>query len=182
LLGVSQGGRIALRYATLRADRLRSLVVQGAAVDGFSVDAPDAERIPIDEFVALARAGDLDALRGRWSAHPMMSLAGASRENRELVRDIVADYEGRDLVAFDPAHYTWPRDVLADLEIFPRPTLLLTGARETEARKAHAAKLLSTLPDVRERVLAHSGHLSNLTEPDPWNETVRAFCLGAEPV
>ena len=39
LLGMSQGGRLAMRYAVTRPQRLRSLVLQGAVVDG--LDIPD---------------------------------------------------------------------------------------------------------------------------------------------
>lgn len=180
LLGMSQGGRIALRFAAVAGNRLSSLLLQGPVIDGFVVPEPEAERIPIDDYAALARRGDLETFRALWAAHPMMSLANATRANRRLVRDLLVDYEGRDLVAFDPVQYAAPPGLLEGLSAFPRPALILTGERETASRKAHAEQLLETLPDAREVVLPGSGHLSNLEAPEAYNTEVRRFCLAAD--
>lgn len=180
LLGMSQGGRIALRYAAERAGRLRSLLLQGPVIDGFEAPETETERIPIDEYAALARRGALDTFRERWAAHPMMSLAHAPPASRRLVREVLADYEGRDLVAFDPAQYAQPAGLLDRLSTFPHPVLILTGELETEARQAHAARLLATLPHAREVRLPRSGHLCNLVAPEAYNEEVRTFCLAAD--
>ena len=58
--------------------------------------------------------------------------------------------------------------------------LILTGARETRARRRAAGILLEALPRARERLLPDSGHLSNLTEPDAYNAAVRDFCREAD--
>jgi len=180
LLGMSQGGRIALRYAATRGERLRSLVLQGAAVDGMAVETPEKERIPIDGFAALARAGELETLRRRWLAHPMMRLDPGQEEAARRLQAIMADYDGADLLRAPPAIPDPGTAVLDALATFRVPTLILTGGRETRARKVIATRLLDLLPDARETILARSGHLSNLTEPEAYNEAVRSFCLAAE--
>lgn len=47
LLGMSQGGRVAARYAVSRPERLRSLILQGPAVDG---DEPERFNAAVMEF------------------------------------------------------------------------------------------------------------------------------------
>ena len=71
-------------------------------------------------------------------------------------------------------------DVLAAMRTFQAPTLIITGANETQTRKDHAALLDQRLAHCREIVLHESGHLSNLTEPERYNEAVLTFCLDVE--
>lgn len=176
LLGMSQGGRIALRYAVTRPERVRSLVLQGAAVDGLSVATDEEERIPIEEYAQLARQGRLAEVRQRWLSHPLMKLDHGSRNEALLVRKILDGYYGRDLLALDTKSYSYPVNVLSSLARLHFPVLVLTGAQESDARKRHAAELLRRLPDCREVVLEEGGHLCNLTDVTAYNDAVRDFC------
>ena len=179
-LGMSQGGRIALRYSVTRPERVRSLVLQGAAVDGMSAAENDAERIPLREYAELAQEGNLNEVRQRWLRHPLMRLEPGFANESIHVRRIVDGYFGRDLLTPGPAGYAYPIDVLSCLHDFQKPVLLITGAAESESRKQHAAELLRRLPDCREIVLEGGGHLCNLTAAGKYNDAVRAFCLGVE--
>lgn len=176
LLGLSQGGRIALRCAAAGPDRLRSLIVQGAPLAGEEHDGPVEERIPLDEFADLAKAGRLDVLRRRWLKHPMTRLGEDHPEAERLLREMVADYSGADLINGGWRLHGAETDVLQTIAEAALPVLILTGARETEARRRSARLLLESLPDARELVLPHSGHLSNLTEPETYNAAVIDFC------
>jgi pimeloyl-ACP methyl ester carboxylesterase len=180
LLGMSQGARIALRFAATRPDLLRSLLLQAPAIDGFAPGTPDPERIPLDEFVRLAREGRIGEVRKRWLAHPMMMLDGKLAHERARLDAMMEGYEGADLLA-DPKRATpFTVDVSAALRRFRAPCLLLTGARETAARRAHARRLLDLLPDCREVIFPASGHLSNLSEPRSYNRYVAEFCALAD--
>ena len=61
-----------------------------------------------------------------------------------------------------------------------RNVLERASARETAARSRHAATLAATIPGALEVVLEESGHLSNLAEPDVYNQAVIAFCRDVE--
>ncbi len=180
LLGMSQGARVALRFAALHSARLRSLILQGAVVDGVTVPENDEELIPLGEYVDLASAGRLDAVRAAWLAHPMMALPPEALDARRLLKELLADYEGADLLPFEPTAYTCDVDVLAQLGESSPPMLLLTGADETDARKAHALALLEAVGDAREILLENSGHLCNLTATESYNDAVMAFCSGVD--
>lgn len=175
LLGVSQGGRVALRYAATRPERLRSLLLQGAVVDGLDIPEPEAERVPVARFAEMAAAGHLDEVIADWLAHPMMSLPPGHAAEQRLLEEIVGDYRGADLVHFDPSHYTFDIDVLEALSTRSPPILILTGAHETLARKRHAQVICERTDECSEIVFADSGHLSNLTEPGRFNRVVADF-------
>ena len=176
LLGMSQGARLALRYAVTRPQRLRSLLLQGAVADGLSVVEYENEQVPLAEYAELVRNGRLDELRRRWLEHPLMSLRPGNEAARRLVNEILGDYTGADLLDFSPDSYAFSQDVPGQLALLQTPTLLLTGAGETRRLRAYAQKLLEIIPDCREVVFDHSGHLSNLTEPDLYNGEVIRFC------
>lgn len=176
LLGMSQGGRIALRFAVTRPERLRSLILQSAAVDGMESAVANIEHIPLEDYAKLARAGRVDLVRERWMAHPMMAVDGQHPAARQLLDEILSTYKGTDLVDFSGSRYTFPLDVVDALRALQVPTLLLTGAHETKSRRAHAQKLLALIPHVREIVFDHSGHLCNLVEPELYNRRVEEFC------
>lgn len=176
LLGMSQGGRIALRYAVTRPVRLRSLILQGAVVDGFEIADADLERIPIEDFAQLARTGRIDELQQRWMDHPIMAIGARYPSARKLLHEIISTYTGADLVDFSASHYAFPLSVADELPRLTAPTLLLTGAHETTARRTHAQRLLKLVPDSREIIFEQSGHMCNLTEPELYNRCVEEFC------
>jgi pimeloyl-ACP methyl ester carboxylesterase len=182
LLGVSQGGRIALRYAATRPERLRSLLLQGAVVDGLDIDESDAERVPVADFAALAADGRLDEVKSRWLAHPLMQLPAGHAEEEALLRQIVTDYGGSDLLSFERSHYAFDADILGALADSNLPVLLLTGAAETDARKAHAEAIRQAVRNCREIFFEKSGHLPNLTEAGAVNACIREFLLAVDDV
>jgi pimeloyl-ACP methyl ester carboxylesterase len=177
LLGVSQGGRLALRYASRRPERLTSLILQGAVLDGFQAEEGPGEALPLDAWRALAAAGRIDEVRRQWLAHPLMSAGITDPALREALAGIVADYPGTDLTSNAAGSIRAEPGTLAKLDL---PTLLITGALETRARKAHARHLLALLPGASEIAMPASGHLSNLSEPGRYNTTVLAFVREAE--
>lgn len=132
------------------------------------------------EYAALARAGRLDEVRQLWLQHPMMKLGTEFSAESRLLRDILADYAGTDLLHLDADSYGFETDVVTALDTLNLPTLVLSGASETDARKRHAREILSRVADSKEVSLKDSGHLSNLTEPATYNRAVREFCLEAE--
>ena len=178
LLGVSQGGRLALRYAATRPQRVRSLILQGAVLDGY--DAPDApgESVPLAHFRELVSRGDIDQMRSEWLLHPLMRRGIGSAGQRALLAAMVSDYHGQDLITAPTPDRDV--DVAALLSAQSIPTLIVTGSLETDARKQHAAHLLGVLSGSAEVVIEGAGHLSNLSHASRYNELVMEFCCAIE--
>jgi len=179
LLGMSQGGRIALRFAVRQPGRVRSLVLQAPAVDGFEPSAAE-EPIPLREYSNLARQGDLQRVRELWAAHPMLTAGDTDGSVAGLLAPILADYQGLDLYDYTPDDLEYPVNVAAEVVHLDLPVLILTGVLETAARREHSDFLMAHMRQASEVLFPRSGHLSNLTEPDKYNRAVLDFCLRVE--
>ena len=131
IVGMSQGGRVAMRYAIARPARVTGLVLQGAPLDDTPLPlAADASVLPIARLTDLLRRNDRVALARELSQHPLMS-AGARRPQVQAEIDaMLQDYRGEDLLRFSttPAEYALLR--AADLAVIEAPTLVITGSNE----------------------------------------------------
>ncbi len=172
LLGVSQGGRLALRYAALRPGKVRSLVLQGAALDGYDAGEDPDEAVPLAKYTRWAADGEMERLRADWMSHPLMS-AGVDAELRSALRAMVADYTGRDLLVSSPT--VTPDDIGARLATQPLPVLIITGEYEIAERRRQAEHLLELLPRARHVIVEGAGHLVNLSHPARFNNLVTGF-------
>jgi pimeloyl-ACP methyl ester carboxylesterase len=148
-------------------------VAQGVVIDGYTPKLPDDEPIPLEHYAELARRGKLEELRNDWLAHPLMSSDPLTAAQKEALAQIVAGYRGADLLGGPGAT---PAPALIDkLAATPVPTLIITGERETAGRRAHAEKLLETMPAAREIVLTNAGHLGNVSRAIAYNAALRDF-------
>ncbi|WP_439534980.1 alpha/beta fold hydrolase [Polymorphobacter sp.] len=158
LLGMSQGGKVALNVAARAPGRVASLVLQGSALDG--VAGPD-EAVPVAAMTAAAQAGDLATLRAIWAAHPLVRLT--SDRGAATLAAMLADYVGRDLLA--------GRGVLAGdsamVAELAMPVLAVVGDSDTPQRQAIVAALAEAGAEAQ--TLAGAGHLANLDQPGAFN-------------
>ena len=166
LIGLSRGAVVALDTARRHGSRITGLVVSGAPLPAL---VEREEVIDLDHYRALAEAGDLAAFREEWAAHPLMQTH--TPEARALAAVMLADYDGRDLLAPSEAP-GFPREALATL---PMPVLAMTGENDTPWRRACAAALAATAPRGRLAEIAGAGHLANADNPDAFNAAVARF-------
>lgn len=166
LVGLSQGAVVALDVARKFASRLTGLVVSGAPLPAL---VERQEVIDLERFRALAAAGDLERLRAEWSRHPLMETHTA--EARALLLNMLADYDGRDLLA--PSHAPgFPREAAALLAM---PVLAMTGAHDTLWRRECARVLASLAPRARHLEIPAAGHLANADNPAAFNAALSRF-------
>jgi pimeloyl-ACP methyl ester carboxylesterase len=166
LVGLSRGAVVALDVARRFGSRLTGLVVSGAPLPAL---VPREEVIDLDRFRALASAGELATLKAEWAQHPLM--ATHTPQAAALMADILADYDGRDLlVPSEPPGF--PREVLAMLAM---PVLAMTGEHDTPWRRACAAALAEVAPRARHVEITQAGHLANADNPAAFNAAVTSF-------
>lgn len=172
LLGLSRGAVVALDTARKFGARISRLVVSGAPLPAL---VAREEIIELDRFRALAAAGDMATLRSEWAAHPLMQTH--SPEAAALIAPILADYDGRDLLA--PSHAPGlPREALAML---PMPVLSMTGAHDTPWRRECARALAAVAPRARHLEIPQAGHLANADNGQAFNAAVAAFLHSKAP-
>jgi pimeloyl-ACP methyl ester carboxylesterase len=165
VVGMSQGARVALRWAIGNPTRIASLVLDGPPRDLLAVERRQGE-IALAAYRELVRNQGIDAFRKEWLDHPLMQLHTHDARTRALVREIVARYPGHDLLADDSPHVAR----IGDLRGLDVPVLIINGEYDSDTRIGAGAELARALPQARLAVIPGAGHLSNLDNPAAYNK------------
>jgi pimeloyl-ACP methyl ester carboxylesterase len=175
LLGVSQGGAVAVAYAARHPERVSKLILCSAYARGRAVRAVDAEE-------RRAAALDLDLARVGWGRDdPAFRQVFAAQFLPDGTR---ADWE-----AFDhlQRRTTSPDNAVRFLEEFARidvrelaqqvscPTLIMHARDDHRVPMRYGEELAALIPDSRLVALASNNHLLTETEP-AW----QLFCTELE--
>lgn len=166
LLGLSQGAAVALDCSRQHGWRINGLIASGAPIPAL---IERDELIDLDRYQALARSGDMAAMRSDWSRHELMR--HENPETSALVDEILADYQGRDLLT--PSSLPGiTREALGHL---PMPLLSMTGASDSRWRRECAQTLARLALRGQHALVDQAGHLANLDNPGSFNRLVREF-------
>jgi proline iminopeptidase len=199
LLGHGHGGRVAQYYALRRPDRLAGLILHGSS----PVDGPELEeesRHQFERFVRRNQANPalpavIDAARRLPTLTDSLTTVA-----RRAFPALVTHYWGR-REEFLPLRsklrlsYVSPRraDGSADpvddrqaLRSLRVPTLVTAGSYDIVGEMRWGREVQSLIPNARLLVLAWSGHLGHVEEPERFAEGVQDFVfargLGSEVV
>lgn len=190
IVGMSQGARVALRWAIESPATTTSLVLDGPPRDLLATGRAQGE-ITLATYRELVRNEGIDAFRREWLEHPLMRLHAHDMRTRTLVREMVHRYPGHDLLADDAPPVERPagfpgcapcsRAVLGqivDLDRLEVPVLIVNGEYDSDTRIGAGAELARALPQSRLAVIPGAGHLSNLDNPHAYNKVLGEFLAG----
>ncbi|MGH8137791.1 MAG: alpha/beta fold hydrolase [Steroidobacteraceae bacterium] len=172
LIGMSQGARAALGFATAARAQVRAIVLDGPpALERSGAD----DDVPVGRYEELVRTQGIDAFRQEWACHPLMQLHHRGQRARALLAAMIERYPGRDLAcpAANAARVAAP----IRLESVIAPTLILSGELDLPTRVQAADMLATRLLSAERAVVLGAGHLPNLDNPDRYNELCRAFLV-----
>jgi pimeloyl-ACP methyl ester carboxylesterase len=147
LIGVSQGGAVALNFALDHPERVRRLVLISTGIVGWEWSA--SWRALWRPIVTHARAGRMAEARHMWWQHPLFDSTRGTAAGPEL-HAAIERYSG--------AH--WVR-----LHALKAPVLLLTGGRDFEDFRLIAGVIEAAARDVRRVDVPALGHLLQLEDP-----------------
>jgi 3-oxoadipate enol-lactonase len=170
IVGMSQGARVALRWAMRFPHRTTCLVLDGPPRDLLAVGRSDGE-ITFTVYRELVRGEGIEAFRQQWLEHPLMRLHTHDVRARTLLREMVSRYPGRDLLADDTDRVSG----VGDLSQLDLPVLIINGEHDSDARIGVGADLARALTDARLAVIPAAGHLSNLDNPGAYNAVLGEF-------
>lgn len=165
LLGVSQGGAVALAYAVRHPERVTHLVLAGAYARGREIRAAD----PVEQKAAEL---DLDLARVGWARQDPNYLRVFA--SQFLPGGTPEDWE--EFVSFQ-SRTTSPANAVRFLEVFSHidvadlasqvqcPTLILHARDDQRVPAAQAAELAALIPDSQLVLLDSANHLLTATEP-----------------
>lgn len=164
LVGMSQGARVAMRFAIEHPGRASALILQGAPLSDLP-GTPEDEP-PVARMAALVAAGKIAEMRALWRGHPLMQVSG---DARKWLDPIAADYAGSDLAVRAALDVTQ-----ADCARIDAPILAITGANEPASRH-RVAQALERIAGAARLDIPDCGHLCNLERPDIYNAALDAF-------
>jgi pimeloyl-ACP methyl ester carboxylesterase len=149
--GVSWGGTLALELYRQRPELVATLILADTYA-GWKGSLPESEvhaRVEASRRMLDGPRADFDPL-----------FADARRQTLEALLPIMAETDQRDLL---------PRIAV--------PTLLIWGELDERSPLSVARQFERAIPDTTLVVIPQAGHLSNLDQPERFNDAMRSFCL-----
>jgi len=171
VVGLSMGGRVALRLALDAPQLVRSLTLVDSVLDGYKMS--EAWLTRWREIVAIARGGDVEAAKRRWFEHELFAPARANPLAAAALERIVMRYSGWHWRERDPEEAGSP-PALEALRQISAPTQVLVGEKDLPDFHAIAKRLKDELPRATLAVLPGVGHLPSLEGPAAFNAALLA--------
>jgi pimeloyl-ACP methyl ester carboxylesterase len=169
LVGLSMGGRYALRVAQAAPAAVRSLTLADTALDGHAWSEDWLRRWR--RMSEAAKAGDFATARQHWLRHPLFDPARGHPKTAAALAAMVERYSGWHWRHRDPD--PGPKPPIADvLATISAPTLVIVGERDLADFQTIAARVAREMPNVQLRTLANAGHMSNMEAPEEFNRLV----------
>lgn len=169
IVGMSQGARVALRWAVYAPRVTSCLVLDGPPPDLLAMNRPQGE-IALATYRELVRNEGIEAFRKHWLEHPLMRLYTSEPRAHALLQEMVGRYPGQDLV-----EGRMPQGGGSPLPQLDLPILIINGEHDTAARIDAGAELAHALPHAQLALIPGAGHLSNLDNPSAYNQALDQF-------
>jgi pimeloyl-ACP methyl ester carboxylesterase len=171
VVGLSMGGRLALRFALDQPGAVRSLTLIDPALDGFSWSEVWTRRM--SGIAAAARNGDVHTAKQLWLAHELFAPARRDPEVAAELAAMVERYSGWHWHNADPLRREAKKaiDLLTTVSC---PTLVILGEFDLSDFKAIAECLAAQIPQAELRTIAGAGHMANMEAPAAVNELLLA--------
>ena len=169
LVGLSMGGRYALRVAAQNPGAVRSLTLADTALDGHAWSPEWLQHW--QQITQAARRDDIVGARRRWLQHPLFEPAGRQPAVAAALETMVARYSGWHWREKDPDATPAPptAEVLGTISV---PTLMIVGELDLPDFQIIAQHIAAGMPRVTLRTIANAGHMANLEAPREFNDLV----------
>ena len=172
LLGMSNGGKVALEFALEHPAMAAALVLVGPSLGGYRPSEEKQRRV--SGILSAARERGVEAGIEAWMEDPFYPPSKERPAARERVRRIARENLPRLLSA--PSLREEPDPPTAEsLSRIVAPTLILVGERDDRDNREIASILGSRLPRAEKEVFADCGHLVNLELPEDFYRVVADF-------
>ena len=179
VLGMSQGGSVATRFALEYPQRVDALMLHGAGLEGFVLPehGPFAS---LESVRTLMEEEGMDAFRRQWLAHPINYIPDGKPEASARLRRIVEEYSGADMLTRPSSRSRERTPAIQRLHEIRAPTLVLVGDTDLPFFQIIADALAFLIPDAEKVVVPGGGHVVNMIEPERYNAEVLRFLRGIE--
>jgi 3-oxoadipate enol-lactonase len=172
VVGLSNGGRHALRFALAYPQAVRSLTLVSCALDGHLWSAEWHKLWSLID--STAKAGDIAAARRLWLEHPLFAPAREQAGVAARLSEIVSDYSGWHWVHSDPVVASRPA-AIKRLDAIRAATLIVLGERDLPDFHRVADTLASGIHGAASVVIPRAGHMANMEAPAKFNSILLDF-------
>jgi 3-oxoadipate enol-lactonase len=182
LLGLSMGGRIAMRTALLHPDRVATLTLVDTH-EGFAAFSAEQRQAFVDSRRAPLLAGKEPADIAEPVARSLIGPHAAPEHLEELRRSIAALHKGSYIKSLEA---TVAQVDLGDIAAIRAPAHFIVGAEDPLTPPAMHYEMAAKLGGAPVSVLTRAGHLSNIENAPAFNRAALAWLtdrhgLGAAP-
>ena len=171
IVGLSLGVKVAMYFAYLFPERLRSLTL----CDG-SITSRSANPETLKEFVRLRQQPLLDGKEPADIAEPvarsLVSPRAVPGALEQLIDSMSRLHKDMYLKALELAVMTPDAPGLDRIEV---PTLVVVGEDDTLTPVAAAEKIAAAIKGARLEIVPEAGHLVNIEQPEIFNRILRDF-------
>ncbi len=173
LVGLSMGGYIALAFYRKHAERVKGLILADTRAQA---DTEDGKRARF-EMAQLAYKQGPSAIANLMI--PKLLSPATIQTRPELVQRVRTMIEGTQVsgIAGDLMAMAERPDSIPLLQQIGCPTHIIVGELDVPTPPADARFMADRIPHARLAVIPGAGHLSNLEQPDLFNEAIRSFGL-----
>lgn len=170
LVGSSTGAGVVLDFALRHPDRVRSLVLVSAKVDGYRYSGHETSRVNAI-FHAARTAGDEAAVE-RWLAAPGL-FAGTDGRAPARLRELLLD--NRQVFHFPSELRATARHTVPLLSEIEAPTLVVSGGADSPDHRRLSEMLAERIRGARVALIPDAGHMLPMETPRRFNELVLKF-------
>ncbi len=172
VVGLSNGGRIAIQFTLAYPQAVRSLTLVDSALDGYKWSADWQMRW--GGIASTAKAGDIATARRLWLEHPLFAPAREQAGVAARLAQMVQDYSGWHWVHSDPGVSAGAPAIGRLGEIRAR-TLVLAGERDLPDFHGVADTLSDGIAGAVRVTLPRAGHMANMEAAPEFNHQLIKF-------
>lgn len=171
ILGLSLGGMVAIDFALKYPEKVDALITADSALDGFDLIEFGKS---FENVVNLAFSSGIDEAKAYFGSLDLFKPASKIPAVADHLWNILADYSGWHFMNENPANWSDP-PAIQQLEKIQSPTLVIIGENDSSEFHEISDILDQEIIGSRKEVILGVGHLSNLENPEKFNEVVGGF-------
>ncbi len=173
VVGLSMGGYIAFAFYRKYAERVKGLVLADTRAQA-DTDEGKRARFEMAQIAYKQGPGAITDIMLPKLLSPTMI-----QTRQELVQRVRTMIEGNQVsgIAGDLMAMAERPDSLPLLQQITCPTQIIVGELDVPTPPSDAHLMADRIPNARLAVIPGAGHLSNLEQPEPFNEAIRSFGL-----
>ncbi|MBL8038572.1 MAG: alpha/beta fold hydrolase [Nitrospira sp.] len=170
-IGLSMGGYIALAFYRKYAERVKGLVLADTRAQA---DTEDGKRARF-EMAQMAYKQGACAIAD--TMIPKLLSPTTIQTRPDLVQRVRTMIEGNQVsgIAGDLMAMAERPDSISLLQQIICPTQVIVGELDVPTPPSDARLMAERIPNARLTIIPGAGHLSNLEQPELFNETIRSF-------